>query len=487
MAFDITKKNTIYIYGGGKLGRSYYEQLQQDGFSVKAIIDRNADKLTYSDKKISLLTLEQFSSVFKKDDIVIICVHNALWHAEIVESLKSIGVEKILFIPLNKNFSRQGSNEMMKAYTRFTNRDYASLKNIPSLSDLLDHGLNPQKAILYETGDSVICWIDVTSLYTSQCVAEASSRHAPKDLEAFADTPMPGMLPYVKLFRLLAGKDNGEGNSFVRLCKRFQNSIDEYSDEEFLNDRFDLYNELNTQLNFGIDRFVESAPDCEWNEKGFFNLLDGMSRTTFLYTKGFLYVPVKMKKAEFQFWGNQEVVLQLIDNKLAKATNWEIEHPSFIDYPVKQTGVKQIVLSAIEEYFNHSKFAGKQITDYTETDGCISRYFARQGGTVLRVVKEENEAFEKGLCNLFHLEDKIRVSSIDQTDSHHADIVCITVNCDNLKEVTTLFGNIKDAVIVCLYHQMEKDTIEGLETETNISAKWKQRIQGRENITMCVY
>lgn len=484
MKFDISRESVIYVYGGGALGRSYFSQLSGNGFHVKGIIDRNADKIE-NKNGIPYYTTSQYSDIHTKDDVVIVCVHNALWHAEIVDVLKPLGVENVLFVPLSKEYGRLKSNEMMKAYNHFVNREYEQLNNIPTISSLCDKGLDVKKAILHETQDFIVCWIDITSLYTSESVAYATKRHAPKELEKFADTPMPGMLPYVMLFRMLAGQTEGEGESFVKLCKRFQNSIDEYSDEEFLYDRFDLYNELNTQLNFGIGRFIDSAPDCVWNKKGFFNLLDGMSRTTFLYSKGFQFVPVKMKRDEFEFWSNQ-IVVDEVAKVLPPMTNWEIEHPAFIEYPAKNPGMKRKVMTAIEEYFNSKKWDGTTIIDYTATDGCLARYFARQGAMVVRYVEEEELAFEAALSKMFRIENSINlIQNIERLVD--VSFLILSVTRQNIGEAQNLIGYYDNVKFLCLYHNLDEDVIDGFEKELNEKPRWKNTIKGRKSITICIY
>lgn len=484
MSFDINKDSRIFIYGGGALGRSFYYQLKNDGYNVNGIIDKNADKLT-NKEGVAFFSIRDFAGTFKEGDVVVICVHNALWHAEIVELLMPLGVENILFVPLGKDFGRRKSNEMMKAYNHFVNREYNALNNIPTLPSICDKSLNVKKSVLYETGDSVICWIDITALYTSESVAFATIRHAPKELEKFADTPMPGMLPYVNLFRLLAGQNEGEGDSFVRLCKRFQNSIDEYSDEEFLNDRFDLYNELNTQLNFGIERFIDSAPDCKWNIKGFFNLLDGMSRTTFLYSKGFQFVPVKMKKEEFEYWANRKGI-ELVNSFLPRMTDWEIEHPAFIEYPVKYPGMKRHAMAAIEEFYNSKKWDGVSVVDYTDTDGCLSRYFARQGAKVVRCVNRESLSFETALNKLFRQENVICIRERAE-EIEKAGIIAMTVNINNIDEAFCHINNNVDAAALCLYHNMNEEEIVSFENKMNRKPQWVYVIKGRESVTISIY
>lgn len=482
--FDITKENRLYIYGGGELGRSFFRQLMKDGFCVQGIIDRNAEKLK-AEERIFILSVECFAHYFKNDDVVIVCVHNALWHTEIVESLKRIGVNNILFIPLNKDYSRLWSNEMLKAYNYFINREYNKLKNIPTLSLLLDHSITPAKAVLKETDNSVMCWIDITSLYTSESVGYATKRYAPVELEAYADTPMPGMIPYVNLFRLLAGQEGGEADSFLRLCKRFQNSIDEYSDEEFISDRFDLYNELSSQFNFGIERFIESAPDCKWNCKGFFNLLDGMSRTTFLYTRGFQFVPVKIKRNEFNNWVNETGIKKVLPT-LPPTTNWEIEHPGFIEYPVRYPGVKFKILTAIEEYYNKEKWEGKTVVDGTNTDGCIARYFARQGANVIRVVKDEKYDFERELINLFLFKDSICLSKIEQRYDC-AKIICLSIDENSIGKIKQVIINYNKSSLVCIFHNMTEEAIMSFEGDLSLNQHYRKLCMGRDSFELRIY
>ena len=210
-----------------------------------------------------------------------------------------------------------------------------------------------------------------------------------------------------------------------------------------------------------------------------------MSRTTFLYSKGFQYVPVKMKREEFDYWANQTGI-ETVTKVLPQMTKWEIEHPAFIEYPAKYPGVKRKVMSSIEEYFNSQKWDGVRVIDYTETDGCLARYFARQGALVTRCVGEKNKEFEVCLNKLLRQEKSISIQSEPQ-EAQTASIVLLSTDKQSIEHSCKIIDNNKNAQFLCLYHNMGSDGIKGVEKILNIEPSWTKIIRGRETITICVY
>lgn len=428
MAFDITSKSKIVIYGAGKLGQSRANELRDAGYDVVAFMDKNAD--VFGEISGVPVYVPQTEVLDKENVIVIVCVHNGLWHVEIAATLYEMGYDKILFIPLNSQFNYHAKEKMQLIYTSFDYQEYDKLVNIPQYNELICNDPDISNSVIYMNDRVVVAWISVNLIYTSYGVATASQSGAPKELEEYANVPIPGMKPYVQLFRYISGM-GGDYNLFLRLLKKFQNTFDDYTDEEFIGDRIELYKEFQKQLNFGITQFVSAAPDCRWNPKGFFNLCDGMTRTTFLYCKGFQYVPVKMSKKDFEHWCNHvefKKVKSYLHNNHYKI-KYKVEHPGFMGIPndFETTNINE--LSLLQEYFGKKKMEHKKFLEYSPFGGEVARYFSRMGAEAVVCVDEQQEAdFIGGIFSLCHI-NNYNISNFSKTIANEKyDIAYIVYN-----------------------------------------------------------
>ncbi len=405
MTFDITQKSKIVIYGAGRLGQSKAQMLIEAGYEVIGFFDNNAEKIK---EAIGLPVYMPCDDAFNRQEIVIIiCVHNGLWHVEIAENLFDSGYNKILFIPLNSRYNFKAKEKMQLNYTRFEYEEYEKICEIPTYEELVNNEPNISNAVIYRNDKFVVAWISVNLIYTSCVLEHATDYGTPAELEEYANTPIPGMKPYVQLFRYIAGQ-NGEYKTFLYLLKKLQNTFDDYTDKEFIGDRIELYKEFQKQMNFGLSQFISAAPECVWNKKGFFNLLDGMTRTTFLYSKGFQYVPVKMSVDDFNHWCNFNQ-FQIVKGHLKKnsyETLFRVEHPGFTGIANKYETTNISELSAIQEYFGKKKYNQKAFLEYSPFGGEIARYFLRMGAKAFVYVKNETEKeYVKSIFTLCHTDN----------------------------------------------------------------------------------
>lgn len=405
MAFNITLASNIVIYGAGKLGQNRAEELKSAGYNIVAFMDKNAEVFG-GIMNIPVYT-PQNEFLQKLDVIIIVCVHNGLWHIEIASLLHKLGYDKILFIPLNSEFNFQVKEQMQLAYSNFDYQEYDKLVDIPQYSELIYSNPNVNSAIIYQNNRVVVTWISVNLIYTSCGVETASQTGAPKELEEYANVPIPGMKPYVQLFKYISGV-GGDYKLFLKLLKKFQNTFDDYTDEEFIGDRVELYKEFQKQLNFGMTQFINAAPECRWNARGFFNLCDGMTRTTFLYSKGFQYVPVKMSKEDFEHWCNfvefEEIKNYLHD--IQHKIRYRIEHPGFMGIPIEYETTNISEVSLLQEYFGKKKMEKKSFLEYSPFGGEIARYFSRMGAQVVVCAdKQEDVDFLDKVFKLCHIQN----------------------------------------------------------------------------------
>ncbi|MFR2694497.1 MAG: hypothetical protein ACLTBV_31760 [Enterocloster bolteae] len=80
-----------------------------------------------------------------------------------------------------------------------------------------------------------------------------------------------------------------------------------YTDELLIEKRFREFEIMQHELNCGMDFFINHPAKAKWNSKGYFNLIDGHHRTTFLYYSGITKIPVQITRGDYESWCNVDV------------------------------------------------------------------------------------------------------------------------------------------------------------------------------------
>lgn len=308
--FSITKKSRIFIYGAGKFGKENAQYLSASGYKIEGFIDQCADKID-SDKMVwPVETLQSFAdNRFTKDCIVIVCVHNAMWHEEIACSCYEIGVERIVFLPTNGLYNQAAVLKLYKIYNACcTSHDYTELEHIPLYGKLFDIDFNYQKWIIREYSNHIVCIADSQIIFSDKYNSETDDCYEKNELiKLYSDVPLACMDPHINLFQFFLGAGT-DPKLYLSLYKEPLNTFSELSDAEFLQERKMLFEMYQRQMNFGMEYFRNAPVKVTWNSKGYFNITDGHHRAAFLFSKGIRYIPIQMSKKDFFVWFREKEI-----------------------------------------------------------------------------------------------------------------------------------------------------------------------------------
>lgn len=405
--FSLEKESEIFIYGAGGLGQTRASCLQHTGYQVKGFIDKNADNCSrvmglpvYLPQDIAV------NSASLKDKIIIVCLHNALWHQKVAAMLHDMGCEKILFLPVGNQYVAQLRRCMEKMYDYMTDELYNHLTHIPVYSALTKVSLSIEDGVIEKTDTTVTVWMHITSIFTNELLKQRGNEIT----QNYGDISIAALKPYIELFEYCK---YGTGNIdlYCKVFKEVQNKTDVYSSHEFIRDRIELYERLRLELNQGMEYFIQAAPLLKWSDKSHhFNVREGHHRLVFLLLEGLNFIPVKISQADFQIWKHSSVYQKCADYlQKHKMAQWftPLNHPGFYFLSAEKENVSPCILAEFQKRLGIRSIDNFTAADYSGLGG----YFARAlksmhcSHVVCHEENSERAAFIRLLNQLFYQED----------------------------------------------------------------------------------
>lgn len=454
--FSLTPKNKIIIYGAGGLGVHQAQQLMDAGYNVVAFFDQNPNNHNLP-ISIPIYSIADNVSVFndKTHIIVIICLHNALWHQDIALSLNKLGYENILFLPIGERYNFSMRIHMELGYKHLTEQNYKKVLNLPTYSTITDIELSTEDAVIEKTDSFVTVWMEMTSIFTNEKLKQRGNELT----HCYGDVSICALTPYIELFKFCK-YGHGDIEPYCQAFKKVQNKQDVYSTAEFLQDRLDLYDILRAELNKGISYFINAAPLLKWNmQYHHFNVVEGHHRLIFLMVEEFRRVPVKISREDFNIWKNLPVFMEcrkyIQENKI-KCWNAPIAHPGFYHFEYTQEKTSPTSLMILQKALGKLNFSNLSFFDFSNTGGYYARAFRSMGCSNVYCFDNDTEhAYISQLFNKLAFMDDIKmlsnISIYEILTSLKIDIAFISLKNCNKKTVLehlTKFEHLKTQYLI---------------------------------------
>lgn len=266
----------------------------------------------------------------------------------------------------------------------------------------------------------VVAWIPVELLFserTDDYVSRTNFKTATKEWRLFhsqySDIPLVGFEPHRTLFSFFRN-----GDAYPRKYLDWYQSVFvtqglavPLSDVEILKKRFREFRIMQSELNKGMQFFVDLPAKATWNERGYFNLWDGHHRSMFLYVSGCSKIPVQISTLDYEKWSNQDSAIklkELVASQKRVEFYQPIPNPYFLNLNTNRDNFCKSRLHHLMEYFNATKFAGKRVVDIGANIGYFGSHFARLGADVT-MVEPDLAHFElaKQARDLLHIKCQI--------------------------------------------------------------------------------
>lgn len=399
MSFNLTGKEDILIYGAGERGKKLAELFYENGFHVKAILDQKAAGLgsvTVKNHIFQVVHPEEYSGC-PENEIIIISLWNAVQHEMIAKYLNKMGFTKIIYIPM----TMMGNIELMSQMRTVFNdilEDRIFVHAVPEYREIVEkpayQGLN---------GDLV--YLPVELLFSEENfeipienLNDSEYLKRKKVLQTSGEN-IGNMKHYLQLYQYL---DKGCGDCTDYLSTQISDlsGHNEAEKKRVLKDRYTLFQIY--EKAFGINRelFYDSAPTVTWNPKGYFNIIDGHHRATYMYYKGIWDIPVKVLEAD-------KIYLKMLDN-IPKSFMSESTHLVEVENSLSWRKMNAIICSALRK----KDIDGSRVYTNLNDAGYIARYCCRIGSKqCIDIEKAEKYDFAMQLCDLFQYGNSMKIET----------------------------------------------------------------------------
>lgn len=496
------KKIKIYVYGADLYGKVIVEYLKKNGANNIAFIDRRAHELNVVNG-LKVYNINELEKKEIQESIAIIGISNVFEHYNIACILNRTGFRKIIYKDINE-FSER-SKDINQLYDnifedikdgRWGEND---LQFVPIFSFRQDINDYTEKPI----SNTVIVNIPIELIFGVNKVNEyevldkiSNSANNEEILDKICDKSIFYFTLPKYIMKKFLGRCHKENWSLAKEIiyqarEMHQGESVSYNDFDLhLQSRYNVFQNMELLYDRKPDFFYENPCLPVWNEKGYFNLLDGNNRAAYLLEKGKYSIPCKISAQDYSEWFNKEKVNNVKEclKRVENYTEYPISHPLFFNQLSKQFPLIYKKLNFWCEWMYRNCIDPRQINilDIDCKDGFVSRHFYRMGATVYAVEEEENY---RKLCIAVNdlLKSKYFVYDGLSEVMHMAfDIVfisCLTGQNYDKEEVDKIFSIKSKFLIVDIIEYKTKKPNEIFAKKYNVIDRMEIVYQGRNGIS----
>ena len=274
---------SIILYGFNENTRKQLVYFQSHNISCPAIIDQRGNELKSFNgiKIVSSIKQILLTDAGKNAVCCFIMLNNGQLHLQIADTLFKEGIRKVLFIPMVRNSERAAKIALTVNYGYMLQGKYECCKNIPILYDALFLQDNSVCDVIMKLHDEVIVNVPVSMIYTN--------KNAPG---IYSNVPIIDFDPYNQLFAFFSG-NCAEANAYI-------SDIAWTDKQKVIGDRRELFNYYEYEFTQGMDYFISAAATAKWNTCGYFNVVDGHHRVTYLLSKQLKKIPLRITQIDYE-------------------------------------------------------------------------------------------------------------------------------------------------------------------------------------------
>lgn len=411
----ISKNTKFVIYGTGEVGKSFYNNCKNQGWSVTYAIDR--DKCG-SDILNGVITYRLGEEPYteRKEVIVVICLADGLEHRKVVENLVEQGYQYMVCLPLGLFISEEKKIKMIMQYDQIIAGCIEDkYREVSEIRQYLMPAFDTEQAVLIRNGHWLVVNCPLEILFT-ECVelCQGDKTKLVTNVK-YKNKSIASSNPCKELFDFFAGQE--EKCDLYFLSKDVQYSFEKKRD--ILMKRFSLYQTFLKEYNKGMHFFIVSATEAVWNSKNYWNLVGGHHRTSFLLHKGHKLFPIKVTKKDFEWWCNDKASEKLelyIREHNIKNMYAPIPHPAFLDFPARNENGEKTCLEAVLNFLSEFDISEYYIADTLLDEAYFARVFDRIGAAKAVYVNNniQQQELSKLCCTLLYRNNVEIMSTLDE-------------------------------------------------------------------------
>ena len=403
------KEKKILIYGAGSLGMRCNGILKTAGIDVEAYIDKRADTFTECAGR-KILRIEELNGFEHKEEYcIIVAIRNVFEHSQLVLQFYDMGFRFFIYKPVTVLQGR--ANEVYESISRA----YDCMMDRLLVPDEPVFQYEKEKIFTLKDGAQIACNREgYRKVYLS---AELLFSNVLAD-SIWSERNFITSYIGVDLYRAFQAGGQKLNDSIEKYVERFakpgalENHLDVSGEwaSILIGSRLAVYNEMCNRMAVSPAFFVDNCTTVEMRQNGGFRLTaSGKNRVSFLISRGYRYIPVFIKREDYEQSIRLECVQKLesyLEENAINELTVPIPHPYFMDFKYRipqyveqwQSRVGYILCEAIyrkEQGYCLEKYA---VTDNSDDDGSMSRFLCMLGFDVER--KQEDSELVQMLDEL---------------------------------------------------------------------------------------
>lgn len=381
--FKFDKSKKIILYGAATIGTIIGTYLTNENYNICGVIDKRAGEIE------SLLTykvynLEKFADAFKGQDvIVIISVKNVFEHNKIATILMNEGFDQLIYKPYSVLNGTPNEDEIKIAnvYDDLLEKGIKESYWIPKTKNIINH-IWRDGGIIENDKDEIVANIPLEVIFTN---------YNSNNFDKWSNKHILMLYPHINIFSFWDGQ-KGNMEDYIQYCcdgaKHYKTfSITNSWKENILQNRLDVFTNMNNYMERDYSFFIRNAPTAKMNKSGYYNLTGGKHRATFEIAKNKKYIPLKITKEDYMDYISLEKfqpVFDYLDDALKNNIEIDgyIEHPYFYDFPFQNCNFYRNITESIIFYFGENYVSANEFKEVICIDGLndlglLGRFFSR--------------------------------------------------------------------------------------------------------------
>lgn len=411
--FAFNRDSKIILYGAASIGSIMKQYLELTGYSIEGFLDKRGYEISdYLGKPVWMI--DKIPSELNKLDnlVIIVAVKNVYEHSGIVANLVSKGYHNLIYKPYEilSNTADENQEKINAQYEcimlqSLVDRDYI----VPKTYKKVSHKL-VDWALISKEGKFLTAYIPIEFIYTN---------NYPRNSEMYkwGNLNIAAFFTHLQYFKFLSGDQLCSYEDYLKEYCIFTAKLNGHIEitkgwkENVLKNRAIIYEQMNLFLQIDKDFFCRNAPEAVWNEEeGYFNLTSGKHRCSFLVSRRFRFIPLKISWNDYCRYCNEEIADKVVKNMNVEKIISPIANPYFYKVPHM---CRELYYNLLEHYslrfakelymqFGNADFSRMNIMFMLNDSGMLARHFARMGSYVTLTETEENPLLDA----LLHTEDK---------------------------------------------------------------------------------
>lgn len=402
----LTSDTPIAIYGAGEVGRRFAARAIREGYRVVCFFDR---KLA-GGKCDGLPVLDYASPLpdnFDKATLaVVICLADGLLHKDVVAALCATKFRFFVFLPMGLPLPPSQRDALTRLYNRVIGIQRGEHIPLMSYAVLTKPSFTLDAAVLRTVNGRRTVLMDAEILFTDNKSTWKGDKTKLHGVAHYYDVNLALYDAFYSLFAYLAG-----------IAADYTGYVKGFLDISFVDiaKRDKLYALFCRELDRGLDFFIEAAPDAEWSDAGYFNLVGGHHRTCFLFFRRHRLLPVRITEEDFEQWIHRPALEKFLGALRAQGLSElyaPVPHPAFHAFPARREDHLPSVYSALGNLTGPGGFIGETVFDLCDAEGYYARIATRLKADMVRVYAPDagKAVVTSALNDLLHL-SRIQVAT----------------------------------------------------------------------------